>query len=225
MHTILTLQVAVRKLATLNRHGNALDTSLITFLHVGNGHLISMSLSPAHIHTHQHRSPILTLRTTGTWINLEYTVHRVFLLAKHILQFQVFYRLDSLVIVSIHFLLGHHLIFIEVESKLQFVSIETYLLIAIQPFLDAFYFLHLLLSILRIFPKVRSLSTELFLLKFYFFLVYIQITMESVSTIHHIFQLVSCYHFYYLILKITSCFYFRYLTWSYSSYILSISAL
>ena len=66
MHTILALQITIGILIAFYRHGNTLDTCLIAFLHIGNGHFVAMSLSPAHIHTHQHGSPILALGTTGT---------------------------------------------------------------------------------------------------------------------------------------------------------------
>ena len=72
-----------------------------------------------------------------------------------------------------------HFIFIEVERQLQLVGIKTYSLITVEPLLDTFYLLHLLLSILRVFPKVRSLGAELLLFKFYFLLVYIEIVMQS----------------------------------------------
>ena len=153
-----------------------------------------MSFSPAHIHTHQHLCPVLAFCTTGTGINLEHAVHRVFLLAKHVLQLQVFDGFDRLGIIGIHLFLGHHFVFIEVEGKLQLIGIKTYSLITVEPFLDTFHLLHLLLSILRVFPKVRSLGAELLLFEFYFLLVYIEIVMQSVSSVHHILQLVSCNH-------------------------------
>ena len=118
MHTVLTLQVTVCVLTALDGHGHTLDTSLIAFLHIGDGRLVAVSLSPAHIHTHQHRSPVLALRTTGTGIDLEHAVHRVFLLAEHILQLQVFYRLDGLGIVVIDLLLSHHFLLVVVEGEL-----------------------------------------------------------------------------------------------------------
>ena len=39
-----------------------------------------------------------------------------------------------------------------------------------------------------------SLGAELLLFEFYFLLVYIEIVMQSVSSVHHILQLVSCNH-------------------------------
>ena len=189
MHTILALQITIGELAALDGHRHALDTSLIAFLHIGDGYLVAMSLSPAHIHTHQHLG-----RTTGTGIDLEHAVHRIFLLAKHVLQLQVFDGLDSLAVIGIHLFLGHHFVLIEIEGELQFIGIKAHGLIAIEPFLDALHLLHLLLRIFWILPKVRSLGAELLLLEFYFLLVDIEIMMESIGSVHHIFQLVSCNH-------------------------------
>ncbi len=78
VHTVLALQIAISVLAALDGHGHALDTSLITFLHIGDGYLVAMSLSPAHIHTHQHLRPILTFRTTGTGIDLEHAKNLIY---------------------------------------------------------------------------------------------------------------------------------------------------
>jgi long-subunit acyl-CoA synthetase (AMP-forming) len=129
-----------------------------------------------------------------TGIDLEHAVHRIFLLAKHILQLQVFDGLDSLAVIGIHLFLGHHFVLIEIEGELQFIGIKAHGLIAIEPFLDALHLLHLFLRILWVFPKVRSLGAELLLLEFYFLLVDIEIMMESIGSVHHIFQLVSCNH-------------------------------
>ena len=73
---------------------------------------------------------------------------------------------------------------VEVEGKLQLIGIKPYSLITVEPFLDTFHLLPLLLRILRVFPKVRSLGAELLLFEFYFLLVYIELVMQSLSLIH-----------------------------------------
>ena len=183
MHAILTLQEAIGKLATLYLHGDTLDTSLITVKQVTDCDFIAMSLSPAHIHTHQHLRPVLSLSTTSTRVNLEHAVHGVFLLAQHVHKFQFLDGIDSLLVVFIHLLLGHHLVFIEIEGQLQFVGLGTYIIIAINPFLDSLYLLHLLLSTLGVFPEVRRLSTKIFFFEFNLFLVYLQIVKQFLSSV------------------------------------------
>ena len=76
MYTVLTFQVAVGIIAG-NLDGTSLDTCLVSFLQVGDGGLIAVSLGIAQIHTHQHACPVLALRTTGTRVNFQHTVHLI----------------------------------------------------------------------------------------------------------------------------------------------------
>ena len=202
MNAILALQVSIG-IFSHDLHGYALDASLITILHIRDGHLIAVGFTPTHVHTHEHLRPVLAFRAASPRIDLHHCIHWVFLLAQHILQFQVFYGTDSLSIVSIHFLLAHHILMVEVEGKLKLICILTHFLVPFEPFLDTLHLLHLLLGTLGIFPKVRSLGTELLFFKFYFLLVYVQIAMQRISTLHHVFQLIGCYHSSSYILSIT----------------------
>ena len=173
MYPILALQETVSELTTLNLHCHTLYAGLIAFLQVGYGNLIAMSLSPAHIHTHKHLRPVLTLRTTGSGVNLHDTVHRVFLLPEHILQLKVLDGLDSLVIVFIHLLLSDHLLLVEVECQLQLICELPDVIISYYPFLDALDLLHLFLCTLHVLPEVGCLRAQLLLLKLHFLLVYV----------------------------------------------------
>ena len=181
MHPVLRFQITVGIVAPLNLHRHALDTRLITVEQVGYRHLIAVSLRPAHIHTHQHRGPVLCLRTTGTRVNLQHRLHRVLLLAEHILQFQVLDGLNRLGVGVVHLFLGHHLVLVEVEGQLQFVGQGTHLLIAVEPFLDALHLLHLLLCALTVFPEVRRLRTKILLLVLHLFLIYFEVPAQRIS--------------------------------------------
>ena len=162
-----------------------------------------MCLCPAHIHTHKHLCPVLALRTTGTRVYLHHTVHRVFLLAQHVHQLKALNGVDGGSIVGIHLLLSHQLLLVIVEGKLQFVGKTSHLLVALNPFLNRFYLLHLFLRPLGVVPEVGSLSAQLFLFKFYLLLVYIKIVVQRFGTLEHILKLIGCYHYSY-ILSITS---------------------
>ena len=118
MHTILALQESVGIFATFNLHGNALDTCFVTLLKVRDSNLISMSLSPAHIHTHKHLRPVLTLGATSSRVDFQHTVHRVFFLTEHVHQFQVFDGFYRFFIIVVNLLLCHELLLVEVESQL-----------------------------------------------------------------------------------------------------------
>ena len=181
-----------------------------------------MSLSPAHIHTHQHRSPVLSLRTTSTGIDLQDSLHRIFLLAEHILQFQVFNGLDSLLVVLVHLFFGDHLVLIEVKSQLQLVGKGTHLLISVKPLLDAFHLFHLLLCPCAVLPEVWCLRTQVLLLVFDLLLVDFEVAMQGIRPFQHILQLILSYHslFPYCGSKL---FTFHYSLFPYSWYIASIS--
>ena len=194
MNTILALEVTVSELPSLNFHCDALYTSLIAVLQVTYSHLVSVSLSPTLIHTHKHRCPILAFGTTCTRIYFHHAVHRVFLLPKHVFQFEVFDGFQCLGIVLVHLFFGDHLLLIEVESQLKFVGTRLHLIISVYPFLDILHLLHLLLSPLGVIPEVRSLCAEVFLLKLNFLSVYVKITMERISAVQYIFQLFCGYH-------------------------------
>ena len=194
VHTILAFQVTVSIFATLNLHGYTLDARLVTILQVTDCHLMTVSLGPAHIHTHQHRCPVLTLRTAGTRVDLHHAVHRILFLAEHVLQLQILDGGNSLGIVVIHLLLGHHLIMVEIVGQLQLVGQGTHLLIAIQPSLDVLHLLHLDLRPLGVFPEVGSLRTQVFLLKFYLFPIDVQIAVQVICAFEDILQLVLCDH-------------------------------
>ena len=194
VYAVLALQIAVGILTALNLHGNALDTGLIAFLQVRDGHLVTMSLRPSHVHTHEHRCPVLTLCTSGTRVDLQHTVHRVFLLTEHVLQFQVLNELQCPRIVGIHLLLGHHLVMVEVKRQLQFISRQFDAVISFDPLFNTLHLLHLLLRTLHILPEVGSLRTQLLLLKLHFFLVDVEIAIQGFGSIEYILQLVLRYH-------------------------------
>ena len=181
MHPVLRFQIAIGIVAPLYLHRDTLDSRLITVEQVGDRHLITMCLCPAHIHTHQHRGPVLCLRTAGTRVDLQHRLHRVLLLAEHILQFQVLDGLYRLGVGVVHLFLSHHLILVEVEGQLQFVGQGTHLLIAVEPFLDTLHLLHLLLGALSVFPEVRRLRTKILLLVLHLFLIYFQIPMQRIG--------------------------------------------
>ncbi len=153
-----------------------------------------MSLCPSHIHTHEHRSPVLALGAAGARVYLQHTVHRVFLLAQHVLQFQVLDGGDSLAIVLVNLLLGDHILVIEVERQLQFVSHLAHLMVSVNPSFYVLHLLHLHLRALRVVPEVGCLCAQFLLLIFHFLAVDVQIFVQVVGTLQHIFQLFCCNH-------------------------------
>ena len=159
MHAIFAFEIAVGIFATLNLHGYALDTSLIALLQVTYRNPMTMCLGPAHVHTHQHLRPILTLRTACARVNFKYTVHGIFLLAEHIHQFEVLDGSYRLAIVLVNLFFRYHIVVVEVKSQLQFVCSLAHFLISHNPFFNALYLLHLLLSTCGIVPEVGCLCS------------------------------------------------------------------
>ena len=158
VHPIFSFQITVGKIP-FNIDRTGFDSGLITFLKVGNSSLIAICLSITQIHTHQHRSPILTLRTTGTGIDLQHTIHLVGLITKHILEFERFYRLTRFRISSIHIFLCYQFLFIEIKCQFKFICQRFDLIIAVNPLLQVFHQLHLGFSFLLVIPKSRSLRS------------------------------------------------------------------
>ena len=193
MHAILRFQVAVGKLA-LDLHGHRLDTGLIAVLIIADGAFITMGFSPTHVHAHQHRCPILAFRTSGTGIDFQHRVHRVFLLPQHIAQLKVFKGIHRTTVQSVHLFFGNHLFLVEIKSKFQLIAQRLDLLITVNPLLQALYFFHLFFRSLGIVPKPRCLCAELLFLHLDFLVFNIQIAVKRLSTRFYIFQLLNGYH-------------------------------
>ena len=68
-----------------------------------------------------------------------------------------------------------------------------------EPLLYPFYFFHLLLRTLGVFPEIRGLRTELLFFVFYFLLVDVQVARQGIGALHHILQLVTCDHSSYIL--------------------------
>ena len=194
MHAVLRLQVAVGKLPTFYLHRHALDAGIVAIEDVGNRHLVAVSLGPSLIHAHEHLCPVLCLGATGTAVDFQHGIHRVFLLAEHVLQFEALDGLDGAGIVIVDLLFRHHLVLIEVESQLQLVGQGSHLLIAVEPHLDAFHLFHLFLGPLAVIPEVRGLRSEVFLLVFHLLSVDVEVAVECIGPLHDILQLVLCDH-------------------------------
>ena len=160
MHAILTLQIAVGIIAfDVDRDG--LDTSLIALLQVGNRDLVVVVLGPTHIHTHQHGGPVLTLRTTGTGIDLQDTTHRIGLLTQHVAELQVLDQLQCLGVSLIQLLFGNDLLFYILIGQRQLFGCCMYLVVELDPFLQLLYLFHLGFGTLGILPKTGILRTQL----------------------------------------------------------------
>ena len=190
MHSVLAFEESVGIFAALDGHRDTLDAHFLARLHIGYRHLISLSLSPPCVHTHEHLGPILCFGTAGARVYLHHRVHGVLLLAQHILQFEVLDGFDSLVVVGVNLLFADEILFIIVESKLQLIGKGTYILVAFYPFLYALDLLHLHLGGLGVVPEVRVLGAELLLFEFHFPFVDIKITLERVGALQDVFQLV-----------------------------------
>ena len=158
MYTVLTFQIPVG-IVTFNLYGTGFDTRFITFLQVGHGCFITIGLGITEIHTHQHRCPILTLRTTGTGVNLQYATHLVGLITKHILEFERFNRLTRFRISSIHIFLCYQFLFIEIKCQLKFICQCLDIIVSLNPLLQSLHQFHLCFGFLLVIPETRSLRS------------------------------------------------------------------
>ena len=193
MHTVLALQITVRHVAfDIERHG--LDTRLVAFLQVLDGHRITVFLAVTLVHTHQLFRPVLSLRTTGTTHDLQHRRHLVFLVTQHVLHLQVLDLSQRLRIRGIHLLFGHQFLFVIIECQRQLFRRGTYAFITLNPALDAFYLPHLCLGGFGIIPESRSLRVQLFLLQLNAFLVNLQVRLQLIRPLLYILQLFYRYH-------------------------------
>ena len=83
VHAVFTLQVTVGRIA-LNLHRNRLNAGFIAVLEVHNSDFITIRFGIAHVHSHEHRRPVLTFCTACARINFQDAVHRVFFLTEHV---------------------------------------------------------------------------------------------------------------------------------------------
>ena len=136
-----------------------------------------MRLSIAQIHTHQHRSPILTFRSAGAGVDFQDRIHRIFFAAEHISEFECFDGIDRLLVIGIYFLFRDQLILIELKGRLEFTDQKANIVVVSHPFFNSFHLFHLLFSALRVIPEVRRLRAELFFFKLNPFSVDVQVFM------------------------------------------------
>ena len=187
MDAVFALEEAVGKLAALDFHCDTLDASLVAFLQVADGDFVAVSFCPAHIHSHQHLRPVLTLGAACARVDFQHAVHRVFLLAQHILEFEVFDELQGFAVVVIDFFFRHHFVVVEVEGELQFVGRHSHGFVVFEPFFDAFDLLHLLLCPFHVVPEVGCLRAQLFLFKFHLFLRNIEVVVQFFGSFEYVF--------------------------------------
>ena len=193
MHTILTLQVTIGE-GAFQLHGHCLDARLIAILQGRDAEVIAVRLGPAHIHTHQHRRPVLCLGATSTRIDLEHAVHIVGLLAEHVLQLQLLYSLESGSVGGVQLGLGDEFVLAELEGHFHLVGEALHLLVAVDPSLQLLHLLHLRLCLLGIVPESRYLRTQLLLLYLYLLVFNRQIAIQRLCALLNILQLVKCNH-------------------------------
>ena len=161
VHPVFAFQIAVGVIA-LDGHRHGLDAGLIAILQVADGNLVVVRLAPAHIHTHQHRRPVLTLGTARTRVDLEHAAHLVGFFAKHVAELKAFDQLLRPGVSRIDLFFGRDAFFYILESERQFFGRIVYFTIQLDPFLKVFDDLHLRFGALGIFPECRVLCAQLF---------------------------------------------------------------
>ena len=92
VHTILSLEIAVGIVA-LDLDRGRLYSRLVSFKKVSDSHFVTVPLAPAHIHPHQHRTPVVRLGAARSGIYRQHGSKVVPFRAQHIPKLQ---RLDIL---------------------------------------------------------------------------------------------------------------------------------
>ena len=177
MHTVFALQVSIGVLA-LDFQRAGLDAGIIAFEQVAHHTSVSVGFRPAHIHTHQHLSPVLRFGSTRAGVDLQYGVHGILLTAEHILQFQILQCGQSPCIEFIHLCFGNQFFAEKLVCGFQFTGQRLYRRIALNPFFQAFYQFHLCLRTFGIFPETGILRTQLFFFVLHLLAIYVQIAVK-----------------------------------------------
>ncbi len=138
-----------------------------------------MCLAPTHVHSHQHRSPVLALCASCAGVDFEHDPEFVFLAAKHIAELKALDFVDSRGIHGIELALFHLALLDKFPCNLQLLHGIFNFGIAVNPRLDIFDFLHLCLRFLGMFPKIRHMGAEFLLFDFYFLAVDVKDTSST----------------------------------------------
>ena len=153
-----------------------------------------MRFGIAHIHSHQHLSPILCFSTTCTGVDFQHGIHAVLLSSKHIFQFKSLDFFDGMGINCINLLFGDEFFLVEIEGRFQFVAERFHLCVALEPLFNSLDKLHLLLCTFLVIPETRRLRTELFLFVLYLFRVDVEVAVQLFRAFLDFLELFLCYH-------------------------------
>ncbi len=123
-----------------------------------------MVLTPAEIHAHEHRGPVLAFGTAGTGVDLEHYSKLVFLAAEHVAQFEILDLGDGFGIESVDLRFLYKTFLEKVPCDLEFVDNLVNLFITYDPRLKILDFFHLCLGFLGMLPEVGHVCAEFFLL-------------------------------------------------------------
>ena len=186
VHTAFALEESV-SLVAFNLHCHRLDACFITVLEIADGDFVFMGFCPTLVHTHQHTGPVLCLCAASSRIDFQHSIHTIGLALQHILQFKVFNQAERFGIIVIHLLLCGHFVSVEVESHLGIVGCRLHSLVAVNPFLQALHFLHLLFSGLLVVPETRCLGTQFLFLHFDEFCINVEVTVQGFSALFNVF--------------------------------------
>ena len=130
MHSAFCLEIT-ESIVAFHLHSHRLDAGILTFKFVGNRNLIAVTLSPTHIHTHEHRRPVVGLRSASSGIDREHSSEIISLLAKHIAKLESLKLLNHSSIGLIYFLI------LKLQKDIQVLYSGSYLIIAGHPELDS----------------------------------------------------------------------------------------
>ena len=177
MHTVLALEVAVGKVA-LDADGDTLDARLVTVDEVLDGGLVAVALTPAQVHAHQHRCPVLALGAAGAGIDFQYRVHLVLVVPQHVAQFEFLEHRQCLAVEGVDLAFLDQALLDEVKACRHLVDGQFHLLATVDPVAQRLDFLHLGLGGLLVLPEVRHVGAQFLFLDLDFLAVDVEIALE-----------------------------------------------
>ena len=195
VHAVLAFEIAVGEI-TLDIDGARFYAGLVPLENVGNRGFVAMFLAVAQIHAHEHRGPVLALGAACAGVDFEHHAHVVLLATEHVAQLERLGLFECGSIELIKFLLGDEFLLIEIPAVLQLFGGGSHLLVAVDPGLEIFDFLHLRLSLLGVLPEVGHMSAEFLLFDLDFLAVDVEIFLERGGALENLLELFLCDHLY-----------------------------
>ena len=177
VHAALAFEVAVGELAD-EFESRRLDSDLLAVLHVDHLDLVTVRFAPAHVHAHQHRSPVEAFGAARAGVDFHDRAEPVLFAAQHVAHFERLDHLQYPAVLRVELLGGRYPLADEFGQQVQLFHRRGDRIVGGDPVFDPGHLFQLLLGLARIVPEVRRMGQRLLLVEFEPPVVDMQVGME-----------------------------------------------